>query len=129
MDKIRRSIRKSFKKAPSLTADTATSSAGAVDDGTALKTPWALDEKAVRQGICKFNVKYLGCCEVYESRGVHVCEGALQHLKVDFYVETPSSLKFSEQKKNYEGDFIYFWGWIESCGQGVQQRADSGSDD
>ena len=87
MDKIRRSIRKSFRKAPSLTADTATSSAGAVDDGTALKTPWALDEKAVRQGICKFNVKYLGCCEVYESRGVHVCEGALQHLKVDFYIK------------------------------------------
>ncbi|CAB07405.1 Numb-related protein 1 [Caenorhabditis elegans] len=42
---------------------------------------WQPDEGAVRTGTCCFNVKYLGSVEVYESRGMQVCEGALKSLK------------------------------------------------
>uniref|UniRef100_A0A1I7V2Q5 PID domain-containing protein n=1 Tax=Caenorhabditis tropicalis TaxID=1561998 RepID=A0A1I7V2Q5_9PELO len=42
---------------------------------------WQPDEGAVRSGTCCFNVKYLGSVEVYESRGMAVCEGALKSLK------------------------------------------------
>jgi len=41
---------------------------------------WQDDEKAVRVGTCSFNVKYLGSVEVQESRGMHVCEQAIQAL-------------------------------------------------
>ncbi|CAH1262986.1 NUMB [Branchiostoma lanceolatum] len=44
---------------------------------------WESDEKAVRSGTCNFHVKYLGCIEVYESRGMPVCEEALHKLKND----------------------------------------------
>uniref|UniRef100_A0A914YQX7 PID domain-containing protein n=1 Tax=Panagrolaimus superbus TaxID=310955 RepID=A0A914YQX7_9BILA len=90
MDKLRRSIRKSFRKAPGFSGSdsTAVSSTnnGITDEGvtttsSSSSSPWEADAKNVRAGICKFNVKYLGSCEVYESRGVHVCEGALTHLK------------------------------------------------
>jgi hypothetical protein len=83
MDKLRRSIRKSFRKAPSLSGDATTSSGNhsIIESTSSSSTPWEADAKNVRAGICKFNVKYLGSCEVYESRGVHVCEGAITHLK------------------------------------------------
>lgn len=42
---------------------------------------WQLDESAVRAGTCAFTVKYLGCAEVFESRGMHVCEQALVLLR------------------------------------------------
>merc|ERR1719400_1426303 len=35
----------------------------------------------VRSGTCSFYVKYLGCCEVFESRGMQVCEAAVANLK------------------------------------------------
>ena len=35
----------------------------------------------MRSGTCKFYVKYFGCCEVYESRGMQVCEAAVESLK------------------------------------------------
>lgn len=41
---------------------------------------WQDDEKAVRNGACSFSVKYLGSVEVQESRGMHVCEQAIQAL-------------------------------------------------
>ncbi|CAF0910742.1 unnamed protein product [Rotaria sp. Silwood1] len=41
---------------------------------------WQDDEKSVRAGACSFNVKYLGSVEVQESRGMHVCEQAIQAL-------------------------------------------------
>ncbi|VDK61322.1 unnamed protein product [Anisakis simplex] len=43
---------------------------------------WQPDETAVREGTCSFNVKYLGGVEVFESRGMQVCEGALKLLRV-----------------------------------------------
>jgi hypothetical protein len=43
---------------------------------------WQQDESAVRANACSFNVKYLGCVEVFESRGMQVCEEALKVLRV-----------------------------------------------
>ncbi|XP_071223079.1 protein numb homolog isoform X3 [Salvelinus alpinus] len=42
---------------------------------------WQTDEEAVRSGKCSFAVKYLGHVEVEESRGMHICEGAVKRLK------------------------------------------------
>uniref|UniRef100_A0A8C4N4C5 NUMB endocytic adaptor protein n=1 Tax=Eptatretus burgeri TaxID=7764 RepID=A0A8C4N4C5_EPTBU len=42
---------------------------------------WQKDEEAVRGGQCSFPVKYLGCVEVEESRGMHVCEDAVKRLR------------------------------------------------
>ncbi|XP_059496961.1 numb-like protein [Stegostoma tigrinum] len=42
---------------------------------------WQADEEAVRKGKCSFPVRYLGHVEVEESRGMHVCEDAVQKLK------------------------------------------------
>ena len=71
VDKLRRSFRHSMRKrrekaAPELSK----------------MQKWQLDEAAVRSGTCKFYVKYFGCCEVYESRGMQVCEAAVESLKV-----------------------------------------------
>lgn len=42
---------------------------------------WQDDEVAVRNGVCSFPVKYLGCVQVFESRGMQVCEDALEELR------------------------------------------------
>lgn len=42
---------------------------------------WQEDEKKVREGNCSFQVRYLGCVEVFESRGMQVCEEAVKTLK------------------------------------------------
>jgi len=42
---------------------------------------WHTDEISVRQGNCAFPVKYLGCVEVFESRGMPICEEALKVLR------------------------------------------------
>lgn len=42
---------------------------------------WQMDEVSVRSGTCSFQVKYLGCVEVFESRGMQVCEEAIKVLK------------------------------------------------
>lgn len=42
---------------------------------------WQSDEIAVRQGNCTFPIKYLGCVEVFESRGMPICEEALKVLR------------------------------------------------
>ena len=39
------------------------------------------DEVTVRNGSCVFPVKYLGCVQVDESRGMQICEQALITLK------------------------------------------------
>lgn len=43
---------------------------------------WQADEAAVRGGDSSFPVKYLGCVEVFDSRGMNVCEEALKVLRV-----------------------------------------------
>ncbi|KAI6198392.1 PID domain-containing protein [Aphelenchoides fujianensis] len=85
MDKLRRSFRKSFHRGKNnrLTASAAGSSAATVEmpSGSNAKNNFHLDEAAVRAGTCHFPVKYLGSCEVFESRGMNVCDGAMRHLR------------------------------------------------
>lgn len=42
---------------------------------------WHSDEIGVRQGNCTFAIKYLGCVEVFESKGMPICEEALKVLR------------------------------------------------
>ncbi|BFZ11951.1 hypothetical protein BsWGS_14991 [Bradybaena similaris] len=42
---------------------------------------WQEDEKKVREGTCSFQVRYLGYIEVFDSRGMHICEEAVKTLK------------------------------------------------
>jgi numb-like protein len=41
---------------------------------------WIEDEKRVRAGNCSFQVKYLGFQEVSDSRGMQICETAIEKL-------------------------------------------------
>lgn len=47
---------------------------------------WQSDEVAVKNGICQFAVKYLGCIEVFDSRGMSICEDALRRLRVSIFL-------------------------------------------
>ncbi|ODN04272.1 Protein numb [Orchesella cincta] len=68
MDRLRRSLRESFRRKR---------------DGPESSKPhqWQADEEAVRTGNCNFHVKYMGCVEVFESRGMQVCEEAMKVLR------------------------------------------------
>ena len=85
MDRLRRSLRSSLRKKKSDQPDGAgagnwrpqRSSNGA----NGKPASWSADEVAVRSGTCSFQVKYLGCVEVFESRGMQVCEEAVRVLK------------------------------------------------
>ncbi|XP_028968250.1 protein numb [Galendromus occidentalis] len=68
MDRLRRSFRESFRRKKDVSE-------------TCSPQLWAADEIAVRQGDCSFHVKYLGSVEVFESRGMTVCEEALKTLR------------------------------------------------
>ncbi|KAL0267048.1 UNVERIFIED_CONTAM: hypothetical protein PYX00_009417 [Menopon gallinae] len=69
MDRLRRSFRDSFRKRKEHVPE------------SSKPHQWQADEIAVRQGNCNFQVKYLGCVEVFESRGMQVCEEALKVLR------------------------------------------------
>lgn len=45
---------------------------------TSKPTSWQEDERKVREGTCSFHVKYLGSIEVFDSRGMHICEQAIE---------------------------------------------------
>uniref|UniRef100_A0A914L737 PID domain-containing protein n=1 Tax=Meloidogyne incognita TaxID=6306 RepID=A0A914L737_MELIC len=98
MDRLRRSIRRSFRRGGGQAGQALTSSATEGHPssstnpqpsgngtsgvgGTSNKSYCHSDEVAVRSAACSFPVKYLGSCEVFESRGMLVCESALQHLR------------------------------------------------
>ncbi|XP_017763373.1 PREDICTED: protein numb isoform X2 [Eufriesea mexicana] len=70
MDRLRRSFRDSFRrrKDPHVPE-------------SSKPHQWQADETAVRSATCAFHVKYLGCVEVFESRGMQVCEEALKVLR------------------------------------------------
>ncbi|KAK2182254.1 hypothetical protein NP493_359g03024 [Ridgeia piscesae] len=53
---------------------------------------WQEDERKVREGTCSFQVRYLGCIEVFESRGIQVCEEAVKALKACTLVRLGKSL-------------------------------------
>ncbi|CAG5098547.1 Oidioi.mRNA.OKI2018_I69.XSR.g15765.t3.cds [Oikopleura dioica] len=67
---IRRSFRKRKPKPPQLTAD------------AQKPVEWQDDERKVNDGTCEFRVKYLGCAEVAEPRGIHHCEEAVKRHKL-----------------------------------------------
>ena len=91
MDRLRRSFRSSFRRREELQDE----SGGPVGGGR----QWPADEAAVKTNSCSFEVKYLGSVEVisvlpwcsrllpstlfqvFESRGMQVCEEALKNLK------------------------------------------------
>eukprot|EP00096_Caligus_rogercresseyi_P013493 TRINITY_DN612_c0_g1_i3.p1 TRINITY_DN612_c0_g1~~TRINITY_DN612_c0_g1_i3.p1 ORF type:complete len:588 (+),score=169.78 TRINITY_DN612_c0_g1_i3:129-1892(+) len=85
MDRLRKSIRSSLRKknkdqVPSSQASSQQESGGG-NSATSKGNVWQQDEVAVRDGTCSFQVKYLGCVEVFESRGMQVCEEAVKVLK------------------------------------------------
>uniref|UniRef100_A0A1L8DMR4 Putative adaptor protein numb n=1 Tax=Nyssomyia neivai TaxID=330878 RepID=A0A1L8DMR4_9DIPT len=69
MDRLRRSFRDSFRRRKERVPE------------SSKPHQWQADEAAVRSATCSFPVKYLGCVEVYESRGMQVCEEALKVLR------------------------------------------------
>lgn len=70
MDRLRRSFRDSFRRRKDRVPE------------SSKPHLWQADESAVRSGTCTFSVKYLGCVEVFDSRGMQVCEEALKVLRV-----------------------------------------------
>ncbi|XP_066592147.1 protein numb isoform X2 [Prorops nasuta] len=70
MDRLRRSFRDSFRRRKD-----------AHVPESSKPHQWQADESAVRSATCAFHVKYLGCVEVFESRGMQVCEEALKVLR------------------------------------------------
>ncbi|KAI8115221.1 protein numb isoform X1 [Lucilia cuprina] len=69
MDRLRRSFRDSFRRRKDRVPE------------SSKPHQWQADEEAVRTATCSFSVKYLGCVEVFESRGMQVCEEALKVLR------------------------------------------------
>ncbi|XP_017778809.1 PREDICTED: protein numb isoform X2 [Nicrophorus vespilloides] len=69
MDRLRKSFRDSFRRRKERVPE------------SSKPHQWQEDESAVRQAACAFAVKYLGCVEVFESRGMQVCEEALKVLR------------------------------------------------
>ncbi|XP_035909692.1 protein numb isoform X1 [Anopheles stephensi] len=69
MDRLRKSFRDSFRRRKDRVPE------------AAKPHQWQSDEQAVRSATCTFAVKYLGCVEVFESRGMQVCEEALKVLR------------------------------------------------
>ncbi|XP_067620754.1 protein numb isoform X2 [Eurosta solidaginis] len=69
MDRLRRSFRDSFRRRKDRVPE------------SSKPHQWQSDEEAVRSATCSFAVKYLGCVEVFESRGMQVCEEALKVLR------------------------------------------------
>lgn len=91
MERLRRSFRESFRRRKGSPPE------------SARPHQWHADEAAVRAGTCTFPVKYLGCVEVFESRGMQVCEEALKVLRVSFnlFIAGPrvSEFELSASKK------------------------------
>ncbi|KAI8422613.1 hypothetical protein MSG28_006395 [Choristoneura fumiferana] len=58
MERLRRSFRESFRRRKGSPPE------------SARPHQWHADEASVRAGTCTFPVKYLGCVEVFESRGM-----------------------------------------------------------
>ncbi|CAO1362934.1 unnamed protein product [Diamesa tonsa] len=69
MDRLRKSFRDSFRRRKDRLPE------------ASKPHQWQADESAVRSATCVFPVKYLGCVEVFESRGMQVCEEAIKVLR------------------------------------------------
>ncbi|CDW55935.1 protein numb [Trichuris trichiura] len=84
MERLRRSLRQSFRRASS-------ENRGQI----AKPDAWNEDDVSVRAGTCSFAVKYLGCVEVYESRGMQICEDAMKLLRSSRHRSTRGILYIS----------------------------------
>lgn len=69
------------------------SSANNTENGSSKPAQWIEDEKKVRAGNCSFQVKYLGFQEVTDSRGMHICEMAIEKLLADKDKKTNKLIK------------------------------------
>lgn len=69
MNRLRKSFRDSFRRKRDKTSEPNN------------VHQWHSDEIGVRLGNCTFPIKYLGCVEVFESRGMPICEEALKVLR------------------------------------------------
>jgi len=78
MDRLRRSFRSSFRRRDERGAE---AGAGEEESAGGPSRMWPADEAAVKTNNCFFEVKYMGSVEVFESRGMQVCEEALKNLK------------------------------------------------
>lgn len=76
MDRLRRSFRDSFRRRKDRVPE------------SSKPHQWQADDQAVRSATCSFPVKYLGCVEVFESRGMQVCEEALKVLRVNILIDS-----------------------------------------
>lgn len=74
MDRLRRSFRDSFRRRKDRVPE------------SSKPHQWQSDTEAVHSATCSFPVKYLGCVEVFESRGMHICEEALKVLRVNILI-------------------------------------------
>lgn len=107
MDRLRKSFRDSFRRRKDRVPE------------AAKPHQWQADEQAVRSATCTFPVKYLGCVEVFESRGMQVCEEALkvlrvglrcflcnlQSLRYGLYSRTPGVVQFGLSFTSVETDY------------------------
>lgn len=73
MNRLRKSLRESFRRKKDHIPE------------SSKPHQWQDDEQAVRSGSCSFPVKYLGCVEVFESRGMQICDDALKLLRVSVH--------------------------------------------
>lgn len=77
-----RSFRESFRRKKDKGTNNSNDTGGNSDCSNGpIHQSWATDEICVRQGNCPFPIKYLGCVEVFESRGMPICEEALKVLR------------------------------------------------
>lgn len=82
MDHLRRTLSLGSRRKREGKDGGAGTGAGAGSTGTTGKPlAWQDDERKVREGTCSFQVKYLGSIEVFESRGMEVCEDAGKILR------------------------------------------------
>jgi len=81
MDNLRKSFRVSLRRKKDKDSSGSGDFVKDRTGGSSKSKLWQQDEIAVRAGTCSFDVKYLGCMEVFESRGMTVCEEALKKLK------------------------------------------------
>lgn len=117
MDRLRKSFRDSFRRRKDRVPE------------ASKPHLWQTDEQEVRSATCSFPVKYLGCVEVFESRGMQVCEEALKVLRVSnnlqfyhiyssmtnflFLIKIKSILELT--KKTNSRTVTCEWRWTTCC--------------
>lgn len=74
---------KAIKSASTSQVTETTAAAASSGSGASKPLLWIEDEKRVRANNCSFQVKYLGSQEVADSRGMHICEQAIERLLID----------------------------------------------